>query len=72
MRKVIRKRIRYDKDGVQIDGDVNVVIAASVSGEKAEAETSTQRISVRRRASRHAREDARDPAAPDREGGDDV
>ena len=29
-RRVIRKRIRYDKDGVQVAADVNAVIASNV------------------------------------------
>ena len=29
-RRVIRKRIRYDKDGVQVTADVNAVIASNV------------------------------------------
>lgn len=30
IRKIISKRIRHDKDGVQIAGDVNAVISANV------------------------------------------
>ena len=30
MRKVIRKRIRYDQDGVRINGDAQATIAANV------------------------------------------
>lgn len=33
MKKVIRKRIRYDRDGVHVDGDVQATIAANVGRE---------------------------------------
>jgi hypothetical protein len=47
MRKVIRRRIRHDQDGVQISGDVQVVIATNIGEDDADAEaTSTQRTSI--------------------------
>lgn len=54
MRKVIRKRIRYDEDGVQVNGDVQATIAANV-GQKGSRTSvkSTQRI-VQRSTSRDA------------------
>ena len=54
MRKVIRKRIRYDKDGVQVNGDVQATIAANVGRKGSRTSVkSTQRI-VQRSTSRHA------------------
>jgi len=47
MRKVIRRRIRHDQDGVQISGDVQVVIATNIGEDDADAEaTSTQRTRI--------------------------
>ena len=45
MRKVIQKRIRYDKDGVHVRGDVQATIATNV-GRKGSSSSvkSTQRI----------------------------
>ena len=52
MRKIIRKRIRYEKDGVQISGDVNGVIATNVGQQSTNTSVrSTQRI-VQRSANR--------------------
>jgi hypothetical protein len=47
MRKVIRKRIKYDRDGVQVEGDVNAVIATNVS--RRGASTSATSVSSRQR-----------------------
>lgn len=33
IRKIIRKRIRHDKEGVQVAGDINAVIAAHLERE---------------------------------------
>ncbi|HEX2088882.1 MAG TPA: hypothetical protein VHI54_02960 [Actinomycetota bacterium] len=45
MRKVIRKRIRYDKDGVQVRGDVQAAIATNVGRKRTSTSVkSTQRI----------------------------
>jgi hypothetical protein len=53
MRKVIRKRIRYDKDGVQVSGDVQATISANVDRKGTRTSVnSTQRI-VQRSANRH-------------------
>ncbi len=54
MRKVIRKRIRHDEDGVQVSGDLHATIATNVGqkGTKTSV-TSTQRI-VQRSSSRKA------------------
>ena len=48
MKKVIRKRIRYDKDGVQVAGDVNAVISANVSkSRRRQRVSSRQEVSIR-------------------------
>jgi hypothetical protein len=55
-KKVIRKRIRYDKDGVQVSADVNAVIASNVRrrGSKTSAK-SHQRVETSTRATRERR-----------------
>jgi hypothetical protein len=54
MKKVIRKRIRYEKDGVHVNGDVQATIAANVGRKGSRTSVkSTQRI-VQRSTSRHA------------------
>jgi hypothetical protein len=45
IRKIIRKRIRHNKDGVQIAGDINAVVAANVEeGDSRSHVSSHQRI----------------------------
>jgi hypothetical protein len=64
MRKVIRKRLRHDRDGVHVASDVNVVIATG--GDEA---SSTQRIVQRSRstASADSSDTTSEPADEDRE-----
>ena len=45
-RKVIRKRIRYDKDGVQVAADVNAVIASNVRRREATTTARKRRIQI--------------------------
>jgi hypothetical protein len=41
-RKVIRKRIRHEKDGVNVAGDVNATIAANVNEPGSRTKTSSR------------------------------
>jgi hypothetical protein len=45
IRKIIRKRIRHNKDGIQVAGDINATIAANVNeGDSRTRVSSHQRI----------------------------
>jgi hypothetical protein len=62
IRKVIRKRIRVNRDGVQAVGDLNAVIAANVSrggSSSVSSVSSTQRIVQRSSSRAEARGDER-------------
>ena len=48
MRKVIRKRIHHDKDGVQVSGDVQATIAANVGRKVTRTSVQSRQRIVRR------------------------
>ena len=60
IRKVIRRRIRVNRGGVQAVGDVNAVVAANVSrgNSSAVSVSSRQRIVQRSRSTAEARSDS--------------
>jgi hypothetical protein len=60
-KKVIRKRIRRDEPGLQVDADVNAVVAANVNEPGSRAKVSSRQRIVQKQASRAGR---------DRKGGD--
>jgi hypothetical protein len=74
MRKVIRKRIRINRDGVNLVGDVNAVISANVGQDGATSTTSSRQRVVQRSRSRvvasksgeprTSKRRRRDPASP--------
>ena len=67
-RKVIRKRIRHDKDGVHVVGDIDAVISTNVGrGGQASSVSSRQRIVQRST----ARADSRQKGSPPDEQEDD-
>ncbi|HYH28264.1 MAG TPA: hypothetical protein VEA19_05770 [Actinomycetota bacterium] len=47
-RRVIRKRIHRDDEGVQLDGDVNAVISVNVGGGSSSSSTSSHQRIVQR------------------------
>jgi hypothetical protein len=70
IRKVIRKRIRVNRDGVQAVGDVNAVIAANVSrggSSSVSSVSSTQRIVQRSSSRAEVRSDEEKKKSKDRE-----
>jgi hypothetical protein len=54
VRKVIRKRIRHDKDGVHIAGDINAVVAGNINEGRGARSTSTSRQRIVQKARRTA------------------
>ena len=54
MQKVIRKRIRYDKDGVQVSGDVQATIAANVGRKGKQTSVKSRQRIVQRSTSKQA------------------
>jgi hypothetical protein len=60
-KKVIRKRIRRDEPGLQVDADVNAVVAANVNEPGSRTKVSSRQRIVQKQASRAGR---------DRKGGD--
>jgi hypothetical protein len=68
-KKVIRKRFRHEKDGVQVAGDINAVISTNVEhtgGATGVSSHSRQRIVQRSRARANAR--SRDEEQPEGSG----
>jgi hypothetical protein len=59
IRKVIRKRIRHEKDGVQIAGDINAVISANVDEVGSHSHVSSRQRIVQRSGKRKATKDQR-------------
>ncbi|HYH27437.1 MAG TPA: hypothetical protein VEA19_01530 [Actinomycetota bacterium] len=47
-RRVIRKRIHRDEEGVQVDGDVNAVISVNVGDDGSSTSTSSHQRIVQR------------------------
>jgi len=66
-RKVIRKRIRHDKDGVHVVGDVNAVISTNVGRPGQSSSVSSRQRIVQRST---ARADSREEGSPASERGD--
>ncbi len=64
VRKIIRKRIRHDKDGVQIAGDINAVVAGNVNEGPGAGSTATSRQRIVQKSRRTA-------SAKDRQKGGD-
>jgi hypothetical protein len=61
MKKVIRKRIRFDKDGVQVAGDVNAVISTEVRKRgRTQSVSSRQQVSIRQTSKKHSTDEPTD------------
>jgi len=52
VRRVIRKRIRHNKDGTQVVADVNAVVAANVNESGSRSSVSSRQRIVQRQGSR--------------------
>ena len=48
IRKIIEKRIRHSRDGVDVVGDVNAVVSANVGERKSSASVSSRQRVVQR------------------------
>ena len=58
-KKVIRKRIRYDKDGVQVSADINAVIASNVGRRRTTTSAKSHQRVVQTAKPRDAEADSR-------------
>jgi hypothetical protein len=68
VRRVIKKRIRHDKDGIHVVGDIDAVIAANVGrGGSVGSVSSSQRIVQRSTARSDTRKGKEPMPAPEKE-----